>query len=93
MACGTWRGSRHSERPVRNYRDARRGRLVRLAQGRLPGSFSPNTLQRFDPGTERFLGYRIPTSGTLVRQIVIVDGVIWGSESATQKLIAFNVGG
>ena len=51
--------------------------------------FSTNTLQRFDPETERFEALWIPTSDALVRQIVEVDGTIWGAESATEKLIAF----
>jgi virginiamycin B lyase len=51
--------------------------------------FSTNTLQRFDPETERFQAYRIPTTDSLVRQIVEVGGVIWGAESATEKLVAF----
>lgn len=54
--------------------------------------FSTNTLQRFDPETERFQAYRIPTTDALVRQIVEVDGTIWGAESATEKLIAFTPG-
>ncbi len=55
--------------------------------------FSTNTLQRFDPDTERFQAYRIPTADSLVRQIVVVDGVVWGAESATEKLVAFDAGG
>jgi virginiamycin B lyase len=52
--------------------------------------FSTNTLQRFDPTTERFQAYRMPTTDALVRQIVEVGGVIWGAESATEKLVAFS---
>ena len=52
--------------------------------------FSTNTLQRFDPDTERWRAYPIPTEDALVRQIVAVDGVIWGAESATERLVAFN---
>jgi virginiamycin B lyase len=52
--------------------------------------FSTNTLQGFDPETERFQAYRIPTTDALVRQIVEVGGVIWGAESATERLIAFS---
>ena len=55
--------------------------------------FSTNTLQRFDPETERFRAYRLPTSDALVRQIVVADGVVWGAESATEKLVAFTIGG
>jgi virginiamycin B lyase len=55
--------------------------------------FSTNTLQRFDPGTERFEAFRIPTTDALVRQIVVVDGVLWGAESATERLVAFDTGG
>jgi virginiamycin B lyase len=55
--------------------------------------FSTNTIQRFDPETERFQAYRIPTTDALVRQIVEVDGVIWGAESATEKLIAYSTAG
>ena len=51
---------------------------------------STNTLQRFDPETERFQAYRIPTTDALVRQIVEVGGVIWGAESATERLVAFS---
>jgi virginiamycin B lyase len=51
--------------------------------------FSTNTLQRFDPETERFQAFRIPTADALVRQIVEVDGTVWGAESATERLIAF----
>jgi virginiamycin B lyase len=53
--------------------------------------FSTNTLQRFDPLTERFEAFRIPTTDALVRQIVEVDGTIWGAESAAEKLIAFTL--
>jgi virginiamycin B lyase len=53
--------------------------------------FSTNTLQRFDPETERFQAFRIPTTDALVRQIVEVDGTIWGAASATEKLIAYAV--
>jgi virginiamycin B lyase len=52
--------------------------------------FSTNTVQRFDPQTERFQAYRIPTGDALVRQIVEIDGVVWGAESATEKLVAFS---
>ena len=52
--------------------------------------FSTNTLLRFDPETEGWQAYRLPTSTALVRQIVAVDGVIWGAESATDKLVAFD---
>ena len=52
--------------------------------------FSTNTLLRFDPETEGWQAYRLPTSTALVRQIVEVDGVIWGAESATDKLVAFD---
>ena len=55
--------------------------------------FSTNTLQRFDPDAERFRVYRMPTADSLVRQIVVVGGVVWGAESATAKLVAFDAGG
>ena len=41
----------------------------------------------------RFPAYRMPTADSLVRQIVVVDGVVWGAESATEKLVAFDAGG
>jgi virginiamycin B lyase len=55
--------------------------------------FSTNTLQRFDPETKRFQAYRIPTTDALVRQIVEVGGVIWGAESAAERLVAFRTPG
>lgn len=54
--------------------------------------FSTNTLLRFDPESERWAAHPMPTEDALVRQIVAVDGVIWGAESATEKLVAFTPG-
>jgi hypothetical protein len=85
------RRHRDDERAVRDHGHARRHRLVRLPP-RLT-DFSTNTIQRFDPETEHFQAYRIPTTDALVRQIVEVGGVIWGAESATEKLIAYSTAG
>ena len=55
--------------------------------------FSINTLQRFDPRHRAVSGVPHATADSLVRQIVVVDGVVWGAESATEKLVAFDAGG
>jgi virginiamycin B lyase len=54
--------------------------------------FSTNTLLRFDPETERWQAFPTPTEDALVRQIVAAGGRIWGAESATEKLVAFDAG-
>jgi len=49
--------------------------------------FGANALVRFDPDTEEFTVYELPTPDAAVRQILGRPGEIWGAESATDKLV------
>jgi virginiamycin B lyase len=49
--------------------------------------FGSNALVRFDPATETFDSFSIPSAGAEVRQLLGRDGEVWGAESATDKLI------
>jgi virginiamycin B lyase len=49
--------------------------------------FGSNSILRFDPESEDFTYYRIPTDGASVRQLLGRPGEIWGAESSTDKLI------
>ena len=49
--------------------------------------FGANALVRFDPTTERFTSFELPSPGAAVRQILGRPGEIWAAESAVDKLV------
>ena len=51
--------------------------------------FGGNTVQRFDPETEQFEVFELPSNPGNVRQILGREGEVWGAESAADKLIVF----
>ncbi|HZR46676.1 MAG TPA: SMP-30/gluconolactonase/LRE family protein, partial [Candidatus Manganitrophaceae bacterium] len=46
-----------------------------------------NALLRFDPETERFETFPLPTPGARVRQLLGRPGEVWGAESGADKLV------
>ena len=52
----------------------------------------PDTLVRFDPGTERFTVFRHPTAGAEVRQLLGRAGEVWGAESGLDRLVVARTG-
>ncbi len=49
--------------------------------------FGSNSMYRFDPLDESFNKFDIPSSGANIRQILGIDGEIWGAESGTDRLL------
>jgi virginiamycin B lyase len=49
--------------------------------------FGANALVRFDPVTEKFSSFALPSDPGEVRQIHGRPGVVWGAESAADKLV------
>jgi virginiamycin B lyase len=49
--------------------------------------FGSNSMYRFDPLDESFHKFDIPSSGANIRQILGVQGEIWGAESGTDRLL------
>jgi len=49
--------------------------------------FGKNALVRFDPATEAFTFFELPSVNAAVRQILGRPGEIWGAESAVDKLV------
>jgi virginiamycin B lyase len=49
-------------------------------------------LVRFDPTTETFESFPLPTAGGNVRQLLGRDGEVWGAESAADALIVVRFG-
>ena len=49
--------------------------------------FGGDSIWSFDPATEEFTQYPLPTAEGKVRQILGVEGEIWGAESAADKLL------
>jgi virginiamycin B lyase len=49
--------------------------------------FGANSLVRFDPETEQFTSYPLPSDPGEVRQILGRPGEVWGAESAADKLV------
>jgi virginiamycin B lyase len=49
--------------------------------------FGANALVRFDPSTERFTSFPLPTAEARVRQLLGRPGELWGAESAVDKLV------
>jgi virginiamycin B lyase len=48
--------------------------------------FGANTIMRFDPKTEKFTAFALPSRGGNVRQILGRAGEIWLPESGADKL-------
>ena len=42
---------------------------------------------QFDPATEKFTSYPLPSKNGAVRQLLGRPGEVWGAESAVDKLI------
>lgn len=49
--------------------------------------FGANALVRFDPDTEEFEQFVLPSSPAAVRQILGRPGEIWGAESGVNQLV------
>ena len=49
--------------------------------------FGSNSMYRFDPLDESFSKLDIPSPGANIRQILGVEGEIWGAESGTNRLL------
>ena len=49
--------------------------------------FGSNSIVRFDPATETFDSFPLPTPDAAVRQLLGREGELWGAESATDKLV------
>ena len=49
--------------------------------------FAGNAIHRFDPTTEQFTTFDLPSNPSNVRQILGRPGEIWGAESAADQLI------
>ena len=48
-----------------------------------------NTIDRFDPTTEEFDAFPLPSENAQVRQLLGREGEVWGAESGVDKLIVF----
>jgi virginiamycin B lyase len=55
--------------------------------------FGSNSIVRFDPRTERFAVFALPSAGASVRQLLGRPGEVWGAESGTDKLVVVRTGG
>ena len=49
--------------------------------------FSANAVLRFDPSSERFSSFPLPTPNASVRQLLGRPGEVWGAESGADKLV------
>ncbi len=49
--------------------------------------FDANAIWRFDPTTETFTPFTLPSNGAQVRQLLGRPGEVWGAESGTDKLV------
>ena len=49
--------------------------------------FGSNSMYRFDPLDESFDKFDIPSPGANVRQILGIEGEIWGAESGSDHLL------
>ena len=54
--------------------------------------FGGNAIHRFDPGTEQFATFALPSSPGNVRQLLGRPGEVWGAESAADQLVVVRVG-
>jgi virginiamycin B lyase len=55
--------------------------------------FGANALVMFDPTTEVFTSYPLPSVSGNVRQILGRPGEVWGAESGADKLIVIRTAG
>jgi virginiamycin B lyase len=53
--------------------------------------FGANSLVRFDPTTETFTTFELPSPQAAVRQILGRPGEIWGAESAVDKIVVIRM--
>jgi virginiamycin B lyase len=53
--------------------------------------FGANALVRFDPATEAFDAFPLPSPSGSVRQILGVPGEIWGAESAVDRIVLLEI--
>jgi virginiamycin B lyase len=53
--------------------------------------FGANALVRFDPVSEAFEVYPLPSAPANVRQILGRPGEVWGAESRVDKLVVIRV--
>src|SRR3954468_5297903 len=49
--------------------------------------FGANAIVRFDPATERFTSFPLPSDDAAVRQLLGRPGEVWGAESARDGLV------
>ena len=49
--------------------------------------FGANAIVRFDPGSEQFTVYDLPSPNAAVRQILGRPGEVWGAESGADKIV------
>jgi virginiamycin B lyase len=54
--------------------------------------FGANAIVSFDPTTERFTSFPLPSSPGEVRQLHGRPGEVWGAESAADKLVVLRTG-
>ena len=54
--------------------------------------FGANALVRFDPETESFRAFPLPSRGARIRQILGRKGEVWGAESGTDRLVVIRHG-
>lgn len=52
------------------------------------GDFGANALVRFDPATEKFESFPLPSDNAQVRRLLGRRNEVWGAESRTDKLVA-----
>ena len=55
--------------------------------------FGGNAIQRFDPETETFTTFELPSPGANVRQLLGRPGELWGAESGVDKLVVLRTDG
>jgi virginiamycin B lyase len=53
--------------------------------------FGANAMVRFDPETEQFEVFSLPSRGADVRQILGRPGEVWGAESGADKLVVIRL--
>ena len=54
--------------------------------------FGANAIVRFDPVSEQFTVYELPSQNAAVRQILGSPGEIWGAESGVDKIVVIRTG-
>jgi virginiamycin B lyase len=54
--------------------------------------FGANALARFDPASETFTAFPLPSPDAAVRQILGRTGEIWVAESAVDKIVVIRTG-